>query len=172
MESEEEEKLLDVLTKVIEKAGDNFDNLLAQARQKINTATLLFTVAGDIKPPYDGWKLENNSGNMPVGEVKFELASFLRGNESSISGNEMIKRAKEMGADFNQGTAEILLANQNRIPESWRKFYLVFPGTVWLGLIGECFVPCLRWHSGRWILYFYWFGIVWGADDRFLCLCN
>jgi len=169
----ENDKLLNDLMKFIEAGGD-VDNLLTRVKEDIeekkNIITILFSKS--IKPPYDGWKLESDNGNVPVGEVSFELVSFLKKDETSISSDEMLKRAKEMGADYNQKTAELFLANWDKIPESYREFYIIFSGTMWQDSSGDRHVPSLRWRGERWRLLFPWLDHGLHAHGRFLHLCK
>src|SRR3989344_4584206 len=98
----------------------------------------------------DGWKLVENVTEAMEFKIKdLELVSFLRGGESYINGEEMVRRAKELKINFGQQQAEYLLANQDQIPKEFRKHYLPFPGTVWQGPNGNRFVPYLRWGGGQ-----------------------
>ncbi len=93
----------------------------------------------------DGWKLLED---VPlVGTPTLELAEFLRDGESYVKGEVMLSRAKELGNMASQRHAERMLACAGQIPESWRDFYLVFPGTVWQGTIGDRYVPYLYWSA-------------------------
>jgi len=162
------DKVVKDLKRLMEEAGDSSDDLLAEAKQK-DTLTLAFTEV--LKPPYEGWELKSDNGKMLVGTVTLELFEVLQeGDGDYISGDEMMKRAQKLGVDWNQKTAEFLLTNQHLIPESWRGYYIIFPGTVWQGSDGCHRVPYLHWRGRRWALDFYWLGYDWGEDDRFLCL--
>ena len=119
-----------------------------------------------LKPPsgfkYDrnkaGWRLIENA--KLVGEPTLSLAPFLEKNESYIKGDVMMKRAKAMGEDGNAGQhhAERLLEHQGTIPEEWRKYVLVFTGTVWRGSSSRPVVPYLIWDDDWWCLRFIWLG--------------
>ena len=82
-----------------------------------------------------------------------EIVEFLKQGESSVNGDVMKQRAKELNAHLGQGEAEYLLKNQHLIPVECRDKYLVFPGTVWQDSVGDRGVPCLFW-SGGWCLGF------------------
>lgn len=103
----------------------------------------------------EGWKLKNDR-EIRDGEFILELLDFFQKKESHVSGNELVKRAKEKDALFGQRHAEALLRNKDKIPEKWRKYVLVFPGTVWRDSRGDLRVPCLRWHDRCWDLCFGW----------------
>lgn len=122
----------------------------------------------------DGWTLVQNMTE-PVGIYisKFKMVSFLKSGESYIKGEEMRRRAINMKCNFGQTTAEYFLAHQDEIPKEFRKYYLVFPGTVWQYPRGSHGVPCLVWNGYWWNLYFYWLGGGWcGIFYRLLSLCK
>lgn len=99
---------------------------------------------------------------------QLELAPFLLKGESYIKGEELVERAKKMQANLGQRQAEYLLDHQDKIPEEWRQYYLVFPGTTWRGRGGFRSVPYLRWDGERWCLGFAWLGSVFDSGDRLL----
>lgn len=114
-----------------------------------------------------GWKLLEDV-KYEAGEVQLELAEFLKPGESSVSGEVMAERAKQMGVNLGQKHAEYLLENQHPIPKEWHQYYLVFSGTVWQVSGGDRRVPYLHWHGERWYLYFDWLGSVWSSRGRLL----
>lgn len=96
-----------------------------------------------------------------------EGVSFLKGSETSVNGEEMARRARvELDAHYGQEDAEWALENQDKIPAELRKFYLVFPGTIWQDSRGRRPVPGLNWYGDRWLLSFYWLGSVWLSRCR------
>ncbi|MBI2098969.1 hypothetical protein HYT45_00975 [Candidatus Uhrbacteria bacterium] len=112
----------------------------------------------------DGWTLLEDAPL--VGTPILELAEFLRDSESYVNGEVMLSRAKELGNLAGQRHAERMLACASQIPESWRSFYLVFPGTVWRGGSGGRGVPYLDWGGDGWSLYWDWLGRDWYGDGR------
>lgn len=116
----------------------------------------------------DGWtKLED----VPFDGKSFvpDIVEFLKPNESSVNGEVMKQRAKELGAHLGQAHAEYLLDHQELIPTEWRgKYYLTFAGTVWQDGFGRRFVAYLYWGGDRWYLHFYWLEDVWFSRDRLL----
>lgn len=100
----------------------------------------------------DGWKLADN--------VYFEgdsnlltLNTFLHESEFHINGHAMLERAKEMGSRAGQRHAEQMLEQQETIPHLWRKFYLIFAGTIWCDLDDNLHVLCLYYRKTGWHPY-------------------
>lgn len=161
-----EEKTLSLLNDLIEiiKESDDFDDLLHRA--KLETMIISFSSNENTSTPRkpEGWSFVSDSNNVPNGRVEFELVD----NNHMRSGDDMLKRAKEIGADFSQKVAEKILLNQEKIPESWRKSLIIVPGTVWQRVWQQqkgksdiiTSIPCLSYkkhhRSGKpqWILYF------------------
>ena len=117
----------------------------------------------------EGWELLQDV-KYKAGEVQLKLVEFFKPGESSVRGDVMAERAKELGANLGQKHAEFLLENQHLIPVKFRKFYLTFPGTVWRDLHGDRRVLYLLWCGGRWCLNFEWLKSVWHGYGRLLGL--
>lgn len=117
----------------------------------------------------NGWKLLED---VPFDgkEFAFEAVEFLKPGESSVDGDAMRLRAKELNAHTSQRHAEWLLENQDRIPEELQGRCLVFPDTVWQAFGGDRGVPYLYWDGGRWCLYWRWLGYVWFDNVRLVRL--
>ena len=119
-----------------------------------------------------GWTLVENVAL--VGEPTLVLDTFLREGEQSVVGHTMLERAKEgveeSGARAGQLHAERILEHQDKIPVEWRKFYLVFTGTVWRNPDGNLFVPYLYWRAARWRLGWSSLGSGWGGSPRLVRL--
>ena len=117
----------------------------------------------------ENWQLlEDVKGDIPEGisTLNLELIPFLNEGESSVNGEEMKNRSKDLKAHHGQKLAELLLRNQSQIPKEWRQFYLAFPGTVWRSPGGGRDVPGLGWVGGRWSLSFLWLGSDWRSVVR------
>lgn len=114
------------------------------------------------------WTLVEDVGKGVIPVAGLELISFLKDDEQSVKEEAMRQRAKEMGANLGQRQAKYLLGHQEEIPEEWRKFNLVFPGTVWRYPGGHLSVPCLHWDGRRWYLVFHWLAYDWYSRDRLL----
>jgi len=113
----------------------------------------------------DGWTLLED---VPFDGKQFipDIVEFLQG-ESSVNGEVMKQRAKELNAHLGQHDAEYLLEHQELIPKKWRgKCDLVFPGTVWRNPLRACSVPCLSWSFDCWILHFLNIRYRYGGNDR------
>lgn len=127
------------------------------------------TVDLDIPLDYDktkdGWKYLSDVKE-PTGGLTLELVEFLKEGETFINGEELVKRTKKKDVLLGQRHAEALLRNQDVIPEEWRNYYLVFPGSVLRSSLGDRRVPYLFWNDGRWCLYFYWLELHFRSGDR------
>jgi hypothetical protein len=83
-----------------------------------------------------------------------ELVEFLEQGESSITGNELLRRAKELGADGGLKQAQNMLKRQGKIPKEFGPYILVFgKPEIRDGKIG---FPCLYLGDDRWHLHFNW----------------
>lgn len=65
--------------------------------------------------------------DLAVSGSTYRPRSLLVGSESSISGYDVVDRAKEMGAKDGEDDARFLMENQVNIPESWREYTFLFP---------------------------------------------
>ena len=91
----------------------------------------------------------------------YELVEFMRDGEFSVPGEVMLARARKANASTGFREAEMFLANQEKIPASWRKFYLVFPEARVVD--GDRRLAYLYWDGGCWCLDR---GLVAGDWDR------
>ncbi|MBI2063642.1 MAG: hypothetical protein HYT65_01460 [Candidatus Yanofskybacteria bacterium] len=113
----------------------------------------------------DGWTLLENSARRISSAING--ISFLKKDEGCVNGEELIRRARtELNANYGQEDAEWLLENQDKIPAELRKYYLVFPGTIWRSRRVYQFVQCLFWRGDRWSPGFRWLGYGWFSDGR------
>jgi hypothetical protein len=110
-------------------------------------------VVFDIRDEFDssmaGWSCKNL---MPVTVSQFEprLHKFLYEGEPLILGDEMIKRAKELGIITGLRHAEAIIRCDRKVNKAFGNFILLFP-EVWFGSGGAC-VWCLYPISGYWQL--------------------
>lgn len=138
----------------------------------LSPATLTIQVMPrELKPPYDGWKLVENAGS-PAGTLTLCLAEFLECGEKFVSGEVMRERAKKHNWVLGEVHARALLDAQDRIPEDWRLFYLVFPGTIWRCPEGRFRVRYLYWGGRRWGLDWVWLERSWYRGVRLVRLCG
>lgn len=117
----------------------------------------------------NNWELVENV-ELRKGKVVLQLDTFLREDESHIRGDVMLKRAKAMGDLAGQFYAERLLAQESTIPKEWRKFVLIFTGTVWRFPNGSLGVPGLRWDDRWWCLHFGWLDVNFYSRSRLVRL--
>ncbi len=166
----EKKELLEALAQATK--DGTIKKLLAEVEKQIaGEKVLALTIKDDaLQSPGEGWKLISDSGKKLVGTITLELVPILKEGEPNLPGVELIKRARELGADLGQHYAEAILANQHLIPKEWREFYLVFPGTVWQGPYDGRRVPYLYWGGRRWVLGFDWLECGWGVRSRLLRL--
>lgn len=119
----------------------------------------------------DGWTLIENTPRRITSVRGLELVPFLEKDESYVNGEEMVRRARvELDANYGQEDTEYVLARQDEIPEEFRSYCLVFPGTVWRDAYGYRRVPYLIWYGKRWLLNFDWLRRVWYSSDRLVRL--
>ncbi len=114
---------------------------------------LVFTLKAATDRDMTGWECKE-----PVkgeGEFELELKEFLRKGESYLGGEDMVKRAKELGVDSGLRHLEAVLREQDKIPVEMRQFCLVST-EVWVGPNGDRDVWYLDWRGGRWVLFSYW----------------
>jgi len=123
---------------------------------------------GALQPSSDGWELVEDAAT-PFGILELELVEFLKQDEEYVHGNIMRERAKS-GLMLGERHARALIEQQENIPEAWRKFYLVFPGTVWRNRDGGPRVPYLLWFGGGWGLGFHWLKYDFPRYARFVSL--
>jgi hypothetical protein len=129
-----------------------------------------FTVSGTFRRDMrkEGWTLLENVPRRLNSAI--DGISFLKGSEKYINGEEVVRRARTgLDANYGQEDAEWLLDNRNMIPAELRKYYLVFPGTIWRGSTGGRCFPCLNWNGFRWCLSFGGLGDDWSFSDRLGC---
>jgi len=152
-----------------------FEKTMAALQKIVELDGNFITVIFDSAKPFlrdmtkEGWKLLQDV-HYEAGEVQLELKELLKPGETSVKGDVMAERAKELNANFGQKHAEYLWENQHLIPVEFRKFYLTFPGTVWRDLHGDRRVLYLLWCGGRWCLNFEWLKSVWHGYGRLLGL--
>lgn len=95
----------------------------------------------------------------------YELVPILKKGESSVSGDTMVARAKELDANLGEEEGAFILVRQNEIPQEFSKeFYLVF--TAWRDPYRPLNVTCLRWFGARWFQGRSWLGNGWREGAR------
>lgn len=115
----------------------------------------------------EGWTLESDVECL-AGSLTLELCGFLKPGESSVNGEEMVRRAIKDGADLGQKHTEAFLAKYERWAPPEGVYYIAFPGTIWRNQDGDRVVPYLSWDGGRWSLSFDWLDDEWCDGVRLL----
>lgn len=122
--------------------------IIVQASQKIKSVIRL--TLPDVLSSWVTKPLEDAESQLVEREVVLDLVDFCEFGEVSVNGEAMLFRSKEKG-DLAGGRAfRFLYNNHNRIPKDWRKFILVFPGTIWLGNLDLHNVQFLYWGGSGW----------------------
>jgi|SRR3989338_3241729 len=151
--------------------GYPFDPLQLKSHLQAAIEGKFLEPAGSFKRDMrkEGWKLLENSPRRITSVAGLELVPFLKKGESSIGGEELVRRARaELDANCGQEDAEFLLEHQKEIPEEFRQFYLIFTGTVWGGSGGGRDVAYLFFDGERWCLDFHWLGLDFHSGGRLL----
>ena len=121
-----------------------------------------------------GWKVRNDKPEGDVDLAKLDYSSCpVRDDEEYISGETMMKRAKEVNAIGSLDLAADLLKAQDEgkeiFPvESRGVHYFIMPLTELRDDDRGGRVACFPWDGKRWKLNFNWLDIRFDRDDRFL----
>ncbi len=94
----------------------------------------------------------------------YELVAFLKAGESSVSGDTMVERAKEINADLGEEDGAFILKHREEIPSQWQGIYLVF--TAWHLDSRLRHVAFLDWGGGHWYQDWRWLGEGWSCHVR------
>ena len=129
--------------------------------------------AGSIDPnaPFqndktsEGWELlEDQPEPDRISADSVELAIFIEEGEPDLIGEDMVEHVLAIPSKLGQRHAEYLMDHPQVIPEEFRRYSVIFPGTVWTDSVGNHYVPYIRYRQEVWALDF---GIVeGGVDDR------
>jgi len=120
----------------------------------------------DIIPK--GWTVVEDVAPTAFADIKLKPVSFLKQGESSISGDEMRKRAVEFKGNLGLADGKRMLAEHDKIPAEFRDFYILLPGTVLRDSGDDLSVPYLDFDDGSWVLDFRWLDLLdWDDDGRF-----
>ena len=124
----------------------------------------------------NGWSIvEEDERSLKLGEVdltKVNFETMLKDRESSVVGEEKLKRLKDAGhIRLDAKVFQTLWENQHLIPASWKEptngntTYVFFDGTILRGSGGDRYVLCLYWRVGEWYWYYIWLDYGWSAND-------
>ncbi len=104
---------------------------------------------------------------MTIAGRTYEIIGFLEGDEKSVVGHTMMKRAKKKGAHSGKDEGQHLLDHQEEIPEELRgKVVFVFPD--WRYPDGSRSVAYVRWDGVSWVQFWRWLGNAFDGDYRLL----
>lgn len=115
-----------------------------------------------------GLTIIEDIGGVGIPVAELELVSFFKGNEKYVSGKTIFQRSQKLGINLGQNQVEYLLDNQKEIPNNWRKYYLVFPKTIWKDRSSMLYFLFLYWDSKSWRVNFKWFLHAWPSNTRLL----
>ena len=110
----------------------------------------------------EGWKLLEDVEFGFIDISNLELVPFLNYDENFVNGEEAVLRSRRLKANLGQRHAEYLLEHQDKIPHEFRKYVLVFTGTIWRDPVGLRYVAYLCHDDGaQWYLSFSSLGYNW-----------
>lgn len=109
----------------------------------------------------NGWTTveedERSLGFTKLDFARVKLITMLKGKESSITGEERLRRLKKLGSiRLDAQVFQTLWENKPLIPESWKEKedgnirYITFDGTIFRTPHGDRDVLCLSWYDGKW----------------------
>lgn len=151
-------------------AGANFTKFIQQGARVLNGTGKLM-VDYSVKPSLISLAVESHVDRSDIAEIdisKLTRVQMLKSDESSITGNEYLKRLKESGAPMlDVRVMEELLKpeNQHLIPEDWKKGLTYFFGTIFRFSDGHLCAPCLGWSDGEWRWVYRWLGGGWDGSE-------
>jgi hypothetical protein len=110
--------------------------------------------AGDLAD--QGWTLvEDTPSPLVIDPLRIEVIKFMYRDSTHVSGPEMRRRAAILGGMLGQRQCEALI-RKAAIPEEWRKYHLICPGTVWGFRPQISVVPFAYWNGGEWCIDYWW----------------
>ncbi len=115
-----------------------------------------------------GWSIEEQDSNaLALTEIdlsKIELTLTLKEGESSVNGEENLRRLKNTGnIRLDAKVFETLRQNKKMIPESWKGKYVYFHGTVLRNPRGHRCVLYLYRNDGKWYWNYDWLDNDWNG---------
>jgi hypothetical protein len=115
----------------------------------------------------DGWRIMRDVDLTQFSVDNLECYNFLHEGQLFIHGVDAVELAKEWGANLGLADATYVLRHCDWLPDNYREYTILFPGTVLLDHDSEPRVPYLAYMGGKWVLDFYWVnGEGWGGYFR------
>ncbi len=142
-------------------------HLLEQLGDERFAALIDSANTGKVKELCDALVKSALPTEMTIEGRTYDILGFLRGDETSVVGHEMVTRAKVMSAHLGQDEGEHILKYQDQIPVSLRG-KVVFVFTDWRHPDDSEDVFCVYWCVDRWVQYWGWLGHDWHGNSRVL----
>ncbi len=113
----------------------------------------------------EGWQLlVDESEPSQISADSIEMVIFIEEGQPDLIGEDMVEHVLAIPSKLGQRHAEYLIDHQSVIPEEFRRYSVIFPGTVWTDSVGNHYVPYIKYRQEEWTIDF---GIVeGGVDDR------
>jgi hypothetical protein len=113
----------------------------------------------------EGWQmLEDQSEPAQISADSIEMVLFIEEGQPDLIGEDMVEHVLAIPSRLGQRHAEYLMEHQGMIPEEFRRYSVIFPGTIWTDSVGNHYVPYIKYRQEEWTIDF---GIVeGGVDDR------
>ena len=103
-----------------------------------------------IQPPWATKLLEDTESQFVWQEVIVDLVEFIEPGEAPhVDGITMISRSKKKGDLAGNRAFQFFSSNPQFILKGWKKFDLIFPGTIWHNSKDDRYVQHLFWSGGQ-----------------------
>lgn len=160
-------------------AGANFTAFLKNGGRVIvgEPKVIPIDLSKSFDPAFigEGWKIEEqDERSLALSEIdltKVRLETMLEGRETSVNGEEKLKRLKKAGhIRLDAKVFQMLWENQHLIPERWKEqtngntTFIYFDGTILRDSRGRRYVLCLCWNDGRWHWNVHWLDDDWSVS--------
>ena len=121
---------------------------LDEVARRVDEGTILFQDTMDVlQKIVEG--LNKLPTTMTIAGRTYEILGFLQEDETSIKGERMVSRVKEMSAHLGEDDGQHLLDHQNEIPVALREVVFVF--TNWQHRGDPESVNCVCWRDAHWV---------------------
>lgn len=117
-----------------------------------------------------GWMIEEeDERSLKLTELdlaKVRLETTLKRGESSVNGEEKLRRLKKLDCiRLDAKVFQALWENKHLIPGDWKGKTIFFVGTIFRGRHGDRYILALFWGGSAWGWNSYWLDCDWGAHD-------
>lgn len=114
-----------------------------------NQVNLVINETHQPTPKGEGWRISPDEVR-PTGMIQITCTPITTGDDGSVESKGMMEQARALGSKLGESVAQALL--KSTIPPEWRKFVLVFPGTIWVDPNGNECICCLFWSGDHWFM--------------------